>query len=831
MILNVEVRVKPKGKRVPPTFRKRRDSMKNIAEFPNARKNIELLFEIWKRLDGNAESFEPMAEGNANVYVVKAVERDSAKGNPMKEIVWQDIDSGREATTYTMKRGKDDKPFFDYTPIKVGDQLQVSHKVNNGFSSIKILRECEEKIESLPNRPRKFSKGCIKQTLYVFDIEVFKHDILIMGKDYFTGEWFEFNNDLQGFRKFYLENRDSLFVGYNNSGYDNHVVRGYLQGKNPYMISKVIIDGDNRQSVYKTYNTRKTTFFSMDLYQDNRGFSLKEHSGFMGIDIRETEVDFDLDRPLTDEEKEKNKFYCKNDVEATVKRMEQNSSMLLAKMAITGMFDLDKTAIGMTNANLTGLLLKAVKTADRKDEKDPYELPESLIIETPDVLNTYVGREFPLNEKGNADIALDVPRRDLVEVMGVGGIHGAKESYIRIGEFFFRDVGSLYPNTMVIFDHLSRNIPKEEQHVYIDLLDKRMEAKYSGEKYTSVKGVSIPTKSLITGIKLPLNTKYGAMGAEFNVLFDKRMRLHVCITGQLAMFDLLEKIEPHATIIQSNTDAHAFIPFSEADAEAIEVICKEWAERTGYTLDNDVFKAIYQKDVNNYLAVDENNHPKIKGAIGLTGGLKVSKAIVSNAFINYVLGDKDFNEFIDECNELRQFQIITKTGWTFDETIYIDSFNTEHSANKVNRVFATKDPLKSVEIYKVKENTFTCEADVREHYGLTQGEILESTPKQIATNEAKVELKISQYNENKNESGEWYERSYTQGVPNAPQYYQISNEAVGQGITIEEIDKDYYKSQVVDLLVLWFGDNWEERIKEAHSNPEFEPLPVINYID
>lgn len=43
----------------------------------------------------------------------------------------------------------------------------------------------------------------------------------------------------------------------------------------------------------------------MDLYQDNKGFSLKEHSAFLGINIKETEVDFDMDTPLTDEEKRK----------------------------------------------------------------------------------------------------------------------------------------------------------------------------------------------------------------------------------------------------------------------------------------------------------------------------------------------------------------------------------------------------------------------------------------------------------------------------------------------------------------------------------------------
>ncbi|MRB24841.1 hypothetical protein GH839_29080, partial [Bacillus thuringiensis] len=75
----------------------------------------------------------------------------------------------------------------------------------------------------------------------------------------------------------------------------------------------------------------------------------------------------------------------------------------------------------------------------------------------------------------------------------------------------------------------------------------------------------------------------------------------------------------------------------------------------------------------------------------MTNGLKFSKAIVSNAFLNYVVSGVDYNEYIDECDDLRQFQMITKTGWQFDKTVYVDAEGVEHPAQKVNRVFATKD--------------------------------------------------------------------------------------------------------------------------------------------
>lgn len=763
--------------------------MKNIAEFKGAEKLASKLLEIFSALAGNGKSFDPMIEGIHQVVVIKAEERLSAKGKEMKEIKVRSTTDGRDATFYIMKFRKQD--WKTWEDVQVGQELNITLKYNNGFPNVTINQKGSV-IDILPDKP---NKALTNQTIYIYDIEVFKKDNLFVFRDYFTKEWTVIHNDLDALRKFYLANRDSLFVGYNSHSYDSNVMRAYLQGKNPFHVSKAIIESDDRALAYKMFDTKKTPLFGMDLYQDNRGFSLKEHSAFMGINIKETEVDFDLDRELTEEEQVLNELYCKNDVLATEKRFEQNIGMLVAKAAIALYFDLDKMALSMTNANLTAELLGAEKTPDRGDELDKYELPEGFEIESETIRQAFMTDEFEANEKGHASISLDVPRRDVTEVLGVGGIHGAKESFIHVGNFHARDVGSLYPNTMVLFDYLSRNIPEDKRHIYQMLLDERMEAKYSNKEFTEIKGVKIPTKLLINGYKLPLNTKYGAMGAEFNKLYDPRMRLLVCITGQMAMWDLLEKIENHATIIQSNTDAHYYIPFSEEDEKAIDEIANDWMKRTGYTLDDDPFREIYQANVNNYLAVTSDGKVKIKGAIGLTNGLKVSKAIVSNAFINYVVSGKDYREFIYECNDLRQFQMITKTGWTFDDTIVRDSEGNELKPHKVNRTFAVKDPSKAVEIFKVK-----------------RGAVIEEEGTTIVGDD-----------------------SYTKGLPNAPEYYAIDNAAIGEGwITLDDIDKEYYINQVEDLLVIWFGATWKERIEQAHAKRiklGYKTPSVRNYID
>lgn len=801
--------------------------MKNVAEFPKAPEMVETLYNIFTRLDGNAEAFEPLPNGFFNVMVVSSVDGVSKKGNHMLTTVWQDVVTGRKAITYTMHN----RPAYnDLKKVCAGDLYRVQHTGSGGFSSVSIVGEhmiedFDNGMIILPNTPSKFTEGT-KQSLFCFDIEVFKFDILIVLRDYFTKEWYVFRNDLEGFKEFYLKHRDSLFIGYNNGGYDNHVVRGYLQGKNPYTLSKVIIDSEDRRAIYKLYNTRKTTLFTMDLYMDNRRFSLKEHSAFMGIDIEETQVDFDIDRPLNDDEHIKNEFYCKNDVLATEKRLEQNISMLLAKVVLVATYNLDKTFVSMTNANLTAAILGAIKVPDRGDERAFYEMPEGFSITNEDVLENMTG-ELP------AEISFKVDRRDVTIVLGEGGSHSAKSSYINTTDtMYHNDATSLHPSSMRLFDLESRNIPEDKQGIFSDIMDKRIQAKHNKKLTLDVKGVKVAGWVLDMGYKLPLNTTYGAMGAKFNQLYDARQRLLVCLVGQLGFFDLLEKLEPHATIVQTNTDAIDAIPFDDESHEEMKKVMKDWEARTGYQLDSEAYVEMFQRDVNNYIQRMEDDSVNVKGAIGLTRGLKISKAVVSNAFINYLLNGVDPAEYIDNCNDLRAYQIIGKTGRTFQHTVYEMPDGSYKKAQKVNRVFAVKPELDlpTVKVRKVKLITLDeQELDLSMLDGYVPDDIEE-------TDESNNTADLVETLEQIIIDGETYEADSIQvvkGIMNEPDAYMVDNKAVGSGnVTIDMIDKAYYIEETYRQLEQWFGVHWRERVETARKqgNEKREPLPIKEYI-
>lgn len=165
--------------------------MLNVAEFPEAKQNIKMLFDIWEKLDGNAESFEPirnMKRGETTKAVVsKWIDRFTKTGKPMIECTWTELDTGRSATVYQWR----DKDYKQYKNLEVGDVALINSQENGGFFNVSIVKDLAINLD-VPRKPRGLSRGGKHRSLLVYDIEVFKHDILIEVRDYFTKEWFEF---------------------------------------------------------------------------------------------------------------------------------------------------------------------------------------------------------------------------------------------------------------------------------------------------------------------------------------------------------------------------------------------------------------------------------------------------------------------------------------------------------------------------------------------------------------------------------------------------------------------------------------------------------------
>ena len=548
-------------------------------------------------------------------------------------------------------------------------------------------------------------------------------DWLIVFKRATDGEYFIFHNDNAGVKDFM--NGDCLLGGFNSKHYDCHILKAICCGADNALLKEIndwIIDG-NQGFDHWFIKENKYWFNHFDIRDDMQvGLSLKAIEGHLGLNIEETSVPFDIDRPLTQDELDMTIHYCKHDVDTSEHLIKIRKGYLDGKIALGRMKDIDDTkAMYATNAKITAMFLGANQ---RKwtDERE-YQYPPNLNRERipPEVLEFFekIHDESIPSEK-LFKMKLKIIVNDCEFVYGFGGVHGAIPTYQEEeqGTRIIRnyDVASLYPSLMIYCGYTSRNV--ESAAFYEKVYHDRLAAKASGDKKTA------------NTLKLCLNTTYGAMLNKYNGLHDPLMGRSVCISGQLFLTELacgyLEKCKT-VQIIQINTDG-VMISFDKSEYDIVQEVNAEWEKRTKFTLEEDNIRKVVQKDVNNYIIIKQDGSAKVKGGylnygISQAGAWNINNnaTIIKKALAEFFANGVPVEETILNSNDIFEFQFIAKAGAKFKEAYHIVD-GEKVPVQKVNRVYATKDERYGT-LNKVK--TLICDDDKEEQ---TQSQKIESLP-------------------------------------------------------------------------------------------------------
>lgn len=537
--------------------------------------------------------------------------------------------------------------------------------------------------------------------LVTYDCEVFAYDWLVVFKDKETGVYTCIWNDNEALKMALSE--DSIYVGFNSKHYDQFIIKAIAYGYSPQEIKQVndfiINGGQGWQCPLLDFFFK---FNNVDIRDDTQmGLSLKAIEGHLGISVKESSVPFDIDRPLTPEEKAETEFYCKHDVDTAERLIDIRKDYLKNKINLGRLAGLDEVkAMGMTNAKLTAAMLKAQKKPH--DDERKYVYPDNLRKEfIPPEVFAFFDKMYDLSIsdselfKGKLNLMIG----ECPVTLGYGGIHGAIPNFFweESGDrgIWNEDVGSYYPHLCTINGYTSRNIPSPQ--IYEDILERRMQAKAAGDKSTA------------NALKLVCNTTYGCLLNQYNDLFDPLMGRSVCISGQLYLLELAEhcyqEIES-LRIVQLNTDG-IMVECDKKDYDTLTEICKEWQSRTGFDLEEDTVVKIAQKDVNNYVEVQPGGKSKSKGGylvkgIAPAGAFNINNScvIVATALKEFFVNGTPVEDTINDCEDIFQFQIIAKAGAKYREAYHVvDGVN--EPVQKVNRVYATADERYG-KIYKVK---------------------------------------------------------------------------------------------------------------------------------
>lgn len=537
--------------------------------------------------------------------------------------------------------------------------------------------------------------------LVTYDCEVFAHDWLVVFKDKQSGKYTCIWNDNEALANCLSD--DCIYVGFNSKHYDQYIIKAIVYGYSPQEVKKVndyiIGGGQGWQCPMLDYFFR---FNNVDIRDDTQqGLSLKAIEGHLGMPIKESSVPFDIDRPLTDKEREETVFYCKHDVDSTEKLIDLRKDYLENKINLGKLAGLNEVkAMGMTNAKLTSAMLQA-KKKQHNDERS-YEYPSNLKKEyIPHEVFDFFDRihDDSLSDDEVFKGKLNIMIGECPVTLGFGGIHGAIPNFIWTEShqrgIWNKDVGSYYPHLCTINGYTSRNIPSPK--LYENVLDRRMKAKAEGNM------------KVANPLKLVCNTTYGCLLNKYNDLYDPLMGRSVCISGQLYLLELAEHCYQEIEglrIVQLNTDG-IMVECDKKDYKKLNDICDEWQQRTGFELEEDTVIKIVQKDVNNYIEVQQGGKPKAKGGylvkgVSTKGAFNVNNncVIVATALKEYFLNDIPVEETINDCDDIFQFQMIAKAGAKYKEAYHLVN-GMKVPVQKVNRVYATSDERYG-KLYKVK---------------------------------------------------------------------------------------------------------------------------------
>lgn len=510
-----------------------------------------------------------------------------------------------------------------------------------------------------------------------YDFEVFAHDWMVVLIDYDTKEKTLIVNNPNELYEFYCSNVDSIWVGYNSRMYDQYILKGIILGKNPYDIStKLIVDDINGYNILPNHSSIHLNNFDI-----STGFhSLKQLEGFMGSKIKESDVDFNITRPLTQEELDEVALYCTHDVEETIKVFEARREEFDSQLSMIEAFELPMDMFNKTKAQLSAHVLGANTKKEYNDEFE-LDIPDTLVLSDK---YQYVADWYKVKNNLDYSCKLCTEISNVPHIFAWGGIHGAIPNYIGEGLYIMSDIASMYPALMIEYNFLSRNV--ENPSKYREIRDTRIVMKKNKDPR------QLP-------MKIVLNSTYGASKDKHNNLFDPRMANNVCVAGQLLLLDLIEKIEPYGQLIQSNTDGILVKVENEEMKEAYLKACDDWSKRTRLDLEHDEYVKVVQKDVNNYLIVDAKGKYKSKGAyVKQLSKIDYDLPIINEALVNYFTKNKSVEDTIYDCNDLIKFQKIIKISKLYKYAIHGDKVIKE----KILRVFASTDES-DVGVFKVKD--------------------------------------------------------------------------------------------------------------------------------
>lgn len=285
-----------------------------------------------------------------------------------------------------------------------------------------------------------------------------------------------------------------------------------------------------------------------------------------------------------------------------------------------------------------------------------YRPPQFIQYQTDemrDLLERVRTTDFEVDHRGGVIMpkVLDsakIPIGKGVYRMGIGGLHSSEKTTAHVSDDEFvlidRDVASYYP--MLILG--SRLAPRQIGDVFLRVFKGHVEARLACKRAGDKVGAN--------SRKIMVNGTFGKLGSAYSVFYSPDLMIQVTVTGQLALLLLIETIElAGIEVVSANTDGLVSkVPRSRIDD--FNALIFDWEMATGFETEETRYRALYSRDVNNYIAITESGKVKTKGAYADEGLMKnPANTICVDATVAYLRDGVPLHETIEACEDIRKF--------------------------------------------------------------------------------------------------------------------------------------------------------------------------------
>ena len=426
------------------------------------------------------------------------------------------------------------------------------------------------------------------------------------------------------------------------------------------------------------------------------------------------DLPYEPDTPLTEAQMDVVLSYMGNDLDATHNLFDALQEPLELRAALGAEYGLD--LMSKSDAQCGEAMIKRrveQLTGERVFKENtpagtsfPFKVPDWFKVEHPElkrIAERLATSEFIVRADGKVenpawldDCTIEIG--GMPYSMGIGGLHSTERERALYSDddhvLYDFDVASYYAAIILNSGLYPRSMGRAFLEVFRMIRDERVKAKRRAKEIDDLVKVSGWTdelrrekaamKTKEKGLKIALNGCFGKLGSPFSVLYAPHLMIAITLGGQLALLMLIDRaVRAGIGVVSGNTDGVVFrcprhlggpIERDRLVSGALKDIVEQWEADTGFELEATEYQALYNANVNRYIAIKPDGKAKRKGkglvsprAPGeedLRTQLMVNRdmEVCSNAVVEYLVNGTPLEETIRACIDVRDFLTVVNVA-------------------------------------------------------------------------------------------------------------------------------------------------------------------------